>query len=71
MFGAALLPGALPGSAVGFTVNGAPLPKSLALASGGAELQFASNWSLLAKFDAELASGAHSYAGNGTLRFNW
>jgi Autotransporter beta-domain len=37
-FEAALAPGALPGSAVGFTVNGAVLPKNLALASAGAEL---------------------------------
>jgi outer membrane autotransporter protein len=69
-FEAALLPGALPGAAVGFAVNGAPLPKSSGLASASAELRF-NNWSLLAKFDGQFASGFQSYSGNGTLRYKW
>jgi fibronectin-binding autotransporter adhesin len=71
MFEAALLPSALPGSGVGFSVNGAALPNSVALASAGAELRFTNNWSLLAKFDGELARGWRSYTGNGTLRYSW
>jgi uncharacterized protein with beta-barrel porin domain len=71
MFAAALLPGALPGSGVGFTVNGAPVPNSVALASAGAELRFTNSWSLLAKFDSEFARGWQSYTGNGTLRYSW
>ncbi len=60
---------ALPGAA--FTVNGALPPANSALASAGAELRFAANWSLEGKFDGEFASGAHTYAGTGTLRYRW
>jgi uncharacterized protein with beta-barrel porin domain len=59
----------LPGT--GFTVNGAPIPQNSALTSAGAELFFTPNWSLLAKFDGEFASGAQTYAGSGTLRYTW
>jgi outer membrane autotransporter protein len=71
MFTAALLPGGLPGSGVGFTVNGAKLPSSLALASAGAELRFSNNWSLLTNFHGEFGSGSQSYSGNGTVRYSW
>jgi uncharacterized protein with beta-barrel porin domain len=71
MFEAALAPGALPGSGVGFTVNGAELPNSLALAAVGAELRFANNWSMLANFHGEFGSGSQSYWGNGTVRYRW
>ncbi len=60
---------ALPGSA--FTVNGAPLPKDSALASASAELRMNASWSAGLKFDGEFASGAHTYAGTGTLRYAW
>jgi hypothetical protein len=60
---------ALPGS--NFTVNGAPIPHDSALTSAGAQLFFAPNWSLLAKFDGEFASGSQTYAGTGTLRYVW
>jgi autotransporter-associated beta strand protein len=59
----------LPGSS--FTVTGAPIPHNSALASASAQLFFTSNWSLLAKFDGEFASGAQIYAGSGTLRYTW
>jgi outer membrane autotransporter protein len=59
----------LPGA--GFTVNGAPMPKNSALASAGAQLFFTPQWSLLAKFDGEFASGSQTYAGSGTLRYSW
>jgi outer membrane autotransporter protein len=70
-FEAALAPGALSGSAVGFTVNGAVVPKSLALATAGAEFRFINNWSLKADFRGEFGSGAQSYAGTGTVRYQW
>ncbi len=59
----------LPGGS--FTVNGAPMPANSALASAGAELFLASNWTLLAKFDGEFANGSQTYAGSGTLRYTW
>ena len=59
----------LPGTA--FTVNGAPIPHDSALATAGAQLFFTPNWSLLAKFDGEFASGSQLYAGSGTLRYTW
>jgi fibronectin-binding autotransporter adhesin len=70
-FQAALAPGALPGSGVGFAVNGAVVPKSLGLASAGAELRFTNNWSLAADFRGELGSGSQAYSGTGTVRYGW
>jgi uncharacterized protein YhjY with autotransporter beta-barrel domain len=60
---------ALPGAS--FTVNGAPIPQDSALTSVGAQLWFMPNWSLLAKFDGEFASGSQILAGSGTLRHTW
>jgi uncharacterized protein with beta-barrel porin domain len=60
---------ALPGAS--FTVNGAPIPQDSALTSVGAQLWFMPNWSLLAKFDGEFASGSQTYAGSGTVRYTW
>jgi hypothetical protein len=59
----------LPGT--GFTVNGAPIPHNSALTSAGAQLFFTPNWSFLAKFDGQFASGYQLYAGSGTLRYAW
>jgi uncharacterized protein with beta-barrel porin domain len=59
----------LPGT--GFTVFGAQIPHDSALTSAGAQLFFTPNWSLLAKFDGEFASGYQLYAGSGTLRYTW
>jgi autotransporter-associated beta strand protein len=59
----------LPGTS--FTVFGAPIPRDSALTSVGAQLFFTPNWSLLAKFDGEFASGSQTYAGTGTLRYTW
>ncbi len=70
-FQAALAPGALPGSAVGFAVNGAIVPKNLGIAAAGAELRFNNNWSLLADFNGEFGAGSQSYAGTGTVRYRW
>ena len=59
----------LPGAS--FTVNGAPIPHDSALTSAGAQLFLTSDWSFLAKFDGEFASGSQLYAGTGTLRYTW
>ena len=59
----------LPGTS--FTVNGAPIPHDSALTSAGAQLFFTPNWSMLAKFDGEFASGSQTYAGTGTMRYTW
>jgi uncharacterized protein with beta-barrel porin domain len=60
---------ALPGTS--FTVNGAPIPHDSALVSAGAELFLAPTWTLLAKFDSELAPHAQTYAGSATVRYSW
>ena len=60
---------ALPGSS--FVVNGAAVPANSALASVGAELHLTPGWTLIGKFDGEFASSAQTYAGSGTLRYQW
>jgi uncharacterized protein with beta-barrel porin domain len=60
---------ALPGAS--FTVSGAAPPHDSGLASAGAELRFASGWSLGAKFDGEFAARSQTYAGTGALRYVW
>jgi autotransporter-associated beta strand protein len=42
-----------------------------ALTSAGAQLFLTPQWTLLAKFEGEFASGSQSYAGIGTLRHTW
>jgi outer membrane autotransporter protein len=59
----------LPGA--GFTVNGAPVPQNSALTTAGAQLFLTPQWTLLAKFEGEFASGSQTYAGTGTLRYSW
>jgi outer membrane autotransporter protein len=59
----------LPGS--NFTVNGAAPPANLALLTSGAEYRMAGGISIGAKFDTELASNSHTYAGTGTVRYTW
>jgi uncharacterized protein with beta-barrel porin domain len=54
-----------------FTVNGAALPKNLALVTAGAELRLRNNISLGVKFDGELASRAHTFAGAGSVHYAW
>ena len=53
-----------------FVVNGTP-DKNLALISAEAELRFANGISFLAKFDSELAGRSATYAGTGTLRYQF
>jgi uncharacterized protein with beta-barrel porin domain len=54
-----------------FTVFGAPIPHDSALTTAGVQLFLSANWSLIAKFDGEFASGSQTYAGSGTLRYTW
>jgi len=56
---------------VGFAVNGAVVPKSVAIATAGAEFRFLQNWSVLADFRGEFGAGAQSYSGTGTVRYRW
>ena len=60
---------ALPGGT--FTVNGAAIPQNSALTTAGAQLFLTPQWTLLAKFEGEFASGSQTYAGTGTLRYTW
>ena len=60
---------ALPGSS--FVINGAAMPQNSALTSVGAELHLTSRWTVIGKFDGEFASSAQTYAGSGTLRYQW
>ena len=60
---------ALPGGT--FTVNGAAIPQNSALTTAGAQLFLTPQWTLLAKFEGEFASGSQTYAGSGTLRYTW
>ena len=59
----------LPGSS--FVVNGAAVPANSALTSLGAELHLTPRWTMIGKFDGEFASSAQTYAGSGTLRYQW
>ena len=54
-----------------FTVFGALIPHDSALTTAGVQLFLSANWSLIAKFDGEFASGSQTYAGSGTLRYTW
>ena len=60
---------ALPGSS--FVVNGAAVPQNSALTSVGAELHLTPRWTVIGKFDGQFASSAQTYAGSGTLRYQW
>jgi hypothetical protein len=54
-----------------FTVFGAPIAHDSALTTAGAQLYLSANWSLIAKFEGEFASGSQTYAGTATLRYTW
>ena len=54
-----------------FTVFGAPIPHDSALTTAGVQLFLSANWSLIAKFDGEFASGSQTYIGSGMLRYTW
>jgi outer membrane autotransporter protein len=59
----------LPGAT--FVVAGAAAPKNLALVTAGAEWGWRNGWSLMAKFDGELARGYDTYMGTARVRYLW
>ena len=54
-----------------FVVNGVRPAKDSAIVSVGPELRMTSALTLAAKFDGEFAGSAQTYAGTGTLRYEW
>ena len=54
-----------------FVVGGAAAPKNLALVTAGAEWGWRNGWSILAKFDGELARGYDIYMGTAQVRYLW
>ena len=59
----------LPGSS--FTTNGAGTVPNSALLSAGAEIKLANRVSFGAKLDGEFSSRSQTYAGTGTVRYDW
>ena len=59
----------LPGTS--FVVDGAAAPRNAALTSAVAELRMTNGATLIGKFDGKFASGAHTLAGTGTLKYTW
>ena len=59
----------LPGAS--FTIEGASAPHESALASAVAEIRLTNGVTLIGKFDGEVASGAWTYAGTGTIKYAW
>ena len=60
---------ALPGSS--FSVAGAAANRDSVLLSAGAEIGFATGFSLAGWVDGQLADGSQTYAGNGRVRYAW
>ena len=60
---------ALPGTS--FVVNGAAPPTDLALVTAGTELSMRNGWSVMGKFDGELAQRSQTYSGTARLRYAW
>jgi uncharacterized protein with beta-barrel porin domain len=59
----------LPGSA--FVVNGAAQARDSALVSAGTEAKWLNGFSVAATFEGEFSSRTDSYAGKGTVRYQW
>ena len=60
---------ALPGAS--FLVGGAIPDRDSLLASAGAEIQWANGLSVGATFEGEFSGNLASYAGKGTIRYEW
>jgi outer membrane autotransporter protein len=60
---------ALPGSA--FTVEGATLPRDLALVTASAEIRWQNGFSIAAQFNGAFADNAFQYGGSGRVRYSW
>jgi outer membrane autotransporter protein len=54
-----------------FVVDGATPAKDLALVTAGTEWRWRNGWSLMAKFDGELAKGSDTYMGTARVRYMW
>ncbi len=54
-----------------FVVNGAAPPTDLALLTAGAEWRWRTGWSMMAKFDGELAGRSQTYTGTGQIKYSW
>jgi uncharacterized protein with beta-barrel porin domain len=52
-------------------VNGATPPTDLALLTAGTELNMRNGWSVLGKFDSELAQRSRTYSGTARVRYTW
>lgn len=59
----------LPGT--GFIVNGAAMAPDAALVSAGAEVGWRNGVSMAASFEGEFSDNVTSYAGKGTVRYQW
>ncbi|CEJ10539.1 Extracellular serine protease precursor [bacterium YEK0313] len=57
--------------ASGFIVHGASQAADVLLTSAGAELKWANGWSAAATFEGGFSARGNSYAGRGTLRYQW
>jgi fibronectin-binding autotransporter adhesin len=70
-FNAASQPGAMPGSNVGFLVNGA-MAHDVALLSLSSELRLTPSVAVSTKFDGgEFSRGTQAFGGNATVRVTW
>ena len=52
-------------------VNGAAAARNAALVSAGAEMKWRNGWSIAASFEGEFSGRSNSYAGKGSLRYQW
>ncbi len=57
--------------ASGFIVNGAAQARDAALVSAGAEMAWRNGFALSATFEGEFSRNVESYAGKGTVRYQW
>ena len=57
--------------ASGFIVYGASQAADMLLTSAGAELKWTNGWSAAATFEGGFSSRGNSYAGRGTVRYQW
>ena len=55
----------------GFTVFGASAAQNSALVSAGAEAKWLNGISVAATFEGEFSNVTTSYAGKGTVRYQW
>jgi uncharacterized protein with beta-barrel porin domain len=59
----------LPGAS--FVVNGAAQASDSVLTTASVEMKWRNNWSIAATFEGEFSSVTSSYAGKGTVRYQW